>query len=474
MNALVLLLAVAAASPAQRPLTFPESLSPESLSSESLSLESLIDQLYGPLVDTAEARAHKQRMVSAGMLGEPIDPQHALLQFAEVTFSPDEPWMLAQQLQQAQAMQQHKARLASHQQYVRLRLRAHMPPDDDTSDLHGLNLFGGILTFGAFDTFDCYDPAHYDRPIDIAIVGAPFDTGTSFRPGARFGPEAIRLGARRLHGGVTPVRGNGRHTKLGRVDPYDPRSHNLSIVDCGDVPMTPFDNRVALNQLYRAQRAIHNHTSSARQPARIITMGGDHTVTLMALRAAYEQHGPLAVVHFDSHIDTWDPRVLGGGITDYMRLNHGTFLHYAAENGYLGDTNFHVGLRAPYIDAAYDVPHDKACGFTTITARELDTVGRAGIVAQIKRAVGDRPVYISVDIDVLDPANAPGTGTMEIGGWTGRELLSVLDDLEGLNVVGGDVVEVSPPFDTASEITALAATAVIDSMLGLMVAQSTP
>lgn len=443
----LLLAALAAASPA-----------PQLVIQDSEPVESYIDQLYGELVNTEASLEYKQSL---------LQTTKQLDSFVETT-SFEDPWHMAQYVEQAKVHHLKSQRNAAHEGYLKYRLKLNLPEDDDTSDLSGRNLFGGIVTFAGLETFNCFE--QFSKPIDIAIVGAPFDTGTSYRPGARFGPESIRLTARRLGQGLTPVRGNSRDSKLAKVDPYDPRTHNLTIIDCGDVPMTPFDNRVALNQLYRGQRAIHNHATSKVDHTKIITMGGDHTITLMALRSAYEKFGQVAVLHFDSHIDTWDPKVLGGGISDYMSLNHGTFLHYAAEQGYLAkDHCFHVGLRAPYIDSKYDQKHDVECGFHTITARDLDTMGRQGIVGAIKRVVGNLPVYISVDIDVLDPANAPGTGTMEIGGWTGRELLSVLDGLEGLNVVGGDVVEVSPPFDTNSEITSLAATAVIDSLLGLMI-----
>lgn len=427
--------------------------------------ESYMDQLYGQLVSTADSLHYKKKLMANGV------GQHEN-HFVEVPNSLDGILNL-HKIEKLQKHHKKAHRNNAHSGYLKYRLQVNLPDDDETEDLSGLNLFGGILTFGGFEYLDCFNPQQYDQPIDIAIVGAPFDTGTSYRPGARFGPEAIRLTARRLGEGVTPVRGNGPGSKLGKVDPYDPTNHNLTIIDCGDVPMTPFDNRIALNQLYRGQRSIHNHTVSGAKlitHPKVITMGGDHTITLMALRSAYEKYGKLAVLHFDSHIDTWDPKVLGGGITDYMSLNHGTFLHYAAENGYLEEGHcFHLGLRAPYINAAYDPKHDHDCGFQTITARDLDRLGVQKIIETVKESVKDMPVYISVDIDVLDPANAPGTGTMEIGGWTGRELLTILDGLEGITLVGGDVVEVSPPFDTNSEITSLAATAVIDSMLGLMI-----
>lgn len=416
--------------------------------------KSYVDEIYGDLVDTPGSRQHKAYLLQLNSVSSSS---------FEDTYSKN-PFSLYQELER-----QHKLllRKAAHNGYLRLRLKIDYPDDDDTLDLTEYNMFGGIVTYAGFPTFNCFDKEQFDKQIDIAVVGAPFDTGVSYRPGARFGPDAIRLGARRLgHGGVNPGRGNTRDSPLAGIDPYNT---DLSIVDCGDVPMTPFDNRIALNQLYRGQRAIHNHKGKHNAP-RIITMGGDHTITLMALRSAYEKYGKLAVLHFDSHIDTWDPKKLGGGITDYMSLNHGTFLHYAAEQGYLAkDHCFHLGIRAPYIDSEYDKKHDKKCGFDFFTARDIDHLGKKGMVERVKSVVGDLPVYISVDIDVLDPSFAPGTGTMEIGGWSTRELLSILDSLDGLNIVGADVVEVSPPFDNNSEVTSLAATGVIDSILGLMI-----
>lgn len=438
---------------------------------------SLLDQLYGDLIDTADSRDHKLSLIKHGKVlaetfeQESKDQHWSEDQFAEILM--DDGSFNVHLIDKCVEDYNEKLRINSLSNYLKYQLKVELPDNDDTSDITVQGIFGGILSFAGFKTMSCFSPQTFDKAIDIAIVGAPFDTGTSYRPGARFGPEAIRLAARRLREGVTPVRGNGPNSKLRHVNPYDKKSHNLTIIDCGDVPMTPFDNRFALNQLYRGQRAIHNHSTSGKlhiKKPKIITMGGDHTITLMALRLVYETYGKVAVLHFDSHIDTWDPRVLGGGYSDYMSLNHGTFLHYAAENGYLETGKcFHLGLRAPYILPEYDKKHDKKCGFNTITARDIDTLGVQAMVDSIKNTVGDLPVYVSVDIDVLDPSSAPGTGTMEIGGWTGRELLTVLDALEGLHVVGADVVEVSPPFDTNSEITSLAATAVIDSILGLII-----
>ncbi|RCK64549.1 putative agmatinase 1 [Candida viswanathii] len=350
-----------------------------------------------------------------------------------------------------------------------MRARLTLPDKDDTSDIAvDQNMFGGILTYAHLPHFNCFVNQSSNPALDIAIVGAPFDTGTSYRPGSRFGPEAIRSSARRLG---SPWKSTGRKRRDYPVDPYDETTHNYSIVDCGDVAMTPFDNRIALNQLYRGHRSISKHAGVVNTVPKIITLGGDHTITLMAVKNAHETLGEkIRVLHFDSHIDTWDPKKLGGGITDYMSLNHGTFLHYAHELEYIAaDGSYHVGIRAPYIDAKYDERHDAECGFSVISAGDIDRIGVSGIVRELTRDP-ETPTYISVDIDVLDPAYAPGTGTMEVGGFTTRELLGVLEGLRGkVNLIGADVVEVSPPFDTNSEITSLAATSVVDAFLKLMV-----
>lgn len=445
------------------------------LEPQSSEAQSFLDSVYGQLVETPQSRQFKQQLLDQGHVKvfseEDNDGEIDFTNLDMGTFE-----QLMQQRDKFNTINQHQFASKSHEAYMKYQPKLTFPEDDYTEDISfNKNLFGGIITFGGLEHFNCFDEEKYDNPIDIAIVGAPFDTGVSYRPGARFGPEGIRLGARRI-GGATPVRTNGKsNSNLTHIDPFDKSSHNLTIIDCGDVPLTPFDNRIALNQLYRGERAIHNHTSTKNNvpSPKIITMGGDHTITLMGLKSAYEKYGPLNVLHFDSHIDTWDPKVLGGGISNYMKLNHGTFLHYAAEQGYINKNNsYHLGLRAPYIDDKYDRQHDVDCGFNTITARDIDRYGIRGIVDIILNLVGKtNPVYITVDIDVLDPAFAPATGTMEIGGWSTRELLSILDGFEGINLVGADVVEVSPPFDSNSEITCLAATSVIDSFLGLMIAK---
>lgn len=171
----------------------------------------------------------------------------------------------------------------------------------------------------------------------------------------------------------------------------------------------------------------------------------------------------------DEFCSTRDPKVLGGGFSHYAGVNHGTFLHIAHEEGLILNSSAHAGIRAPASNQKYDWRNDRRCGFEIITARDIDKIGVSGIISKLKARVGDTNVYISVDIDVLDPAYAPATGTAEVGGWTTRELLSILDGLEGLKVIGADVVEVAPAYDNAGQTTVLAASEVALSLLSLMV-----
>lgn len=163
--------------------------------------------------------------------------------------------------------------------------------------------------------------------------------------------------------------------------------------------------------------------------------------------------------------------MLGGGISHYAGLNHGTFLHIAHEEGLIRNTSIHAGIRAPMVRPKGDLRNDIRCGFRMIKARDIDLIGISGVIKNIKERVSGSKVYISVDIDVLDPAYAPATGTAEVGGWSTRELLSILDGLDGLEVVGADIVEVAPIYDNPGETTVLAAAEVVQSLLRLMVAQ---
>jgi agmatinase len=275
---------------------------------------------------------------------------------------------------------------------------------------------------------------------DIAVVGIPFDGGTSYRPGARFGPAAVRQGSRLLR----PY-----HPALGSL-PFE----LAQVVDAGDIACTPFSTEDAVTEIERGADAL------LAGGGRLVAVGGDHTIALPLLRATARRFGPLALVHFDAHLDTWDT-YFG------QRYTHGTPFRRAWEEGLLRpDRSVHVGLRGPLYGET-DLVEDAGMGFAQITTEQVAQLGVVAVVGHILDRVGDAPLYVSVDIDVLDPAHAPGTGTPEAGGLTSRELLSVLRGLEPARIVGADVVEVSPAYDHA-EITAIAAAHVLYDLVTLM------
>jgi guanidinobutyrase / D-arginase len=274
---------------------------------------------------------------------------------------------------------------------------------------------------------------------DVVIAGVPFDSGVSYRPGARFGPTAVRNGSKLLrpyHPGLD-------------AHPFGARQ----VADAGDIPANPFDIPEAIESVERAARAILDNADH------LVTIGGDHTIALPLLRATAAKHGPVALVHFDAHLDTWDT-YFGAPYT------HGTPFRRAVEEGLLAlDSSAHVGIRGP-LYAYSDLTDDKELGFATVTTTDVARHGTDQAVDRIRERVGDRPVYVSVDIDVLDPAHAPGTGTPEPGGLTTRELQLMLRGFTDLNVVGADIVEVAPAYDHA-ELTALAAANVAYEFCGL-------
>jgi agmatinase len=275
---------------------------------------------------------------------------------------------------------------------------------------------------------------------DVGIVGIPFDGGTSYRPGARFGPAAVRQASRLLR-------------------PYNPAADALpfalaQVVDAGDIACTPFSTEEAVTQIETGAGAL------LAQGTHLVAVGGDHTIALPLLRATAARHGPLALVHFDAHLDTWDT-YFG------QRYTHGTPFRRAWEEGLLlRDHSMHVGLRGPLYDRS-DLTDDTAMGFAQVTTDEVGDQGVAAVVERMLARVGTAPVYVSVDIDVLDPAHAPGTGTPEAGGLTSRELLGLVRGLGHAAVVGGDVVEVSPAYDHA-EITAVAASHVLYELVTIL------
>ncbi|OAX84849.1 hypothetical protein ACJ72_00777 [Emergomyces africanus] len=353
---------------------------------------------------------------------------------------------------------------------------------DDTVDIEFGSQFSGLMTFANVPYVNCFvDSEAQQQRYDIAFIGAPFDTGVTARPGARFGPAGIRRGSQRIE----PDASWSIYTGVNAFTSW------ASIVDCGDVPLTFLDNTIALNQLGKAHKVVSSRPTNASDVStvpRIITLGGDHTTTLPALRSTYKHWGPVSVIHFDSHIGWYPPKEranmavitnnlclnTGGGLSSYAGVNHGTFLHIAHEEGLvLNTSSIHVGIRAPVVRPKKDIQNDIRCGFDIITARDIDRIGTTGIVEKIKRRVGNNKAYISVDIDVLDPAFAPATGTSEPGGFSTRELLTILDALvdTDIQVVGADVVEVAPIYDTAGESTVLAAAEVAHSLLALMVSR---
>ncbi|GAB7350875.1 hypothetical protein MBLNU459_g1394t2 [Dothideomycetes sp. NU459] len=292
--------------------------------------------------------------------------------------------------------------------------------------------FAGLTTFANLPYVHCLSSdADVVNKYDIAILGAPFDTGVTARPGARFGPGGIRQGSRR----IIPEMAYSVYTGQNIFKEW------ANIVDCGDAPLTVLDNTIALKQLDKAHKVVSSRTTNTTEYSvpRIVTLGGDHTTTLCALRSTYSHWGAVSVIHFDSHIDTWDPEVLGGGVSHYAGVNHGTFLHIAHEEGLIRNTSIHAGIRAPVANKKYDLRNDRHCGFEIVRARDIDRWSAQGVIEKLKARVAGTKVYISVDIDVLDPAYAP--------------------------------VEVAPIYDNPGETTTLAAAEVVMSLLTLMVNQ---
>jgi len=279
---------------------------------------------------------------------------------------------------------------------------------------------------------------------DVAVVGVPFDGGTTYRPGARFGPAAIRAGSRLMR---------GYHPGLD-LQPFAAQQ----VADAGDIACTPFNIAEAIVQIEGGARAL---LDDARH---IVALGGDHTIALPLLRAVHAGHGPLALIHFDAHLDTWDT-YFGAAYT------HGTPFRRAHEEGLLAsDRCAHVGIRGPLF-SAQDLVDDAGLGFTIVGAFDYLDRSVDSIAEELRARVGDLPVYVSIDVDVMDPAHAPGTGTPEAGGITSRELLATLRALAGLNLVAADVVEVAPAYDHA-EVTSIAAANVVYELLGLFATTS--
>lgn len=294
--------------------------------------------------------------------------------------------------------------------------------------------FAGIATFARLPRREDVEHA------DVAVVGAPFDGGVSYRPGARFGPAHVREASRLLR----------PYNPAQDVEPFGAQQ----VVDAGDIAINPFDIDAAIAEIEAAAAEL------TADGTRLVTIGGDHTIALPLLRNVAKQHGPVAVVHFDAHLDTWDT-YFGAPIT------HGTPFRRASEEGLIDlEASLHVGIRGP-LYSRDDLRDDGRLGFAIISSIEFETEGLARAIERMLARLGDRPVYLSIDIDVLDPAHAPGTGTPEAGGLTSRELLAMLRALAGTRLVGADVVEVSPAYDHA-QLTAVAASHVVYEILSAM------
>ncbi|EPT03647.1 hypothetical protein FOMPIDRAFT_1158428 [Fomitopsis schrenkii] len=328
----------------------------------------------------------------------------------------------------------------------------------------------GLTTFAAAPPLRCFG-VDSETSYDIAVLGAPFDTTTSYRPGARFGPNGIRQGSRRIH--VSSININMKS----RI------SDDLDVVDCGDVPMVYTDNKVALRQLEAANKLVLNHTSSHSHEGksiakdgkfhpRVLTLGGDHTITWPLLRGVHDIYGPVSVIHFDSHLDTKKPSLMPNGPWEpgeEIPVSHGSYFYYAHKEGLLApdNKNIHVGIRSP-MGSWKDYENDYEVGFVISHADEMEEIGWRGVVKKIRETVGDNPVYITFDIDAVDPGSAPATGTQEIGGITTREIKKIMQGLTGLKIVGADIVEVAPGYDTQAELTQIAAANIGWDILALM------
>ncbi|WP_163507608.1 agmatinase [Fodinicola acaciae] len=276
--------------------------------------------------------------------------------------------------------------------------------------------------------------------IDVAIAGVPFDSGVSYRPGARFGPQHIRQSSRLLR----------QYNPELRTSPFDVQQ----VADIGDIVANPFSITDAIGEIERGVRDI---LASSAVP---MLLGGDHTIALPSLRALHASHGPIAVLHFDAHLDTWDTYF-------DAPYTHGTPFRRASEEGLLDPEGcLHTGIRGPLYGES-DLADDRTLGFQVLSTVEAADLGVAASIEKIRTRLGNRPVYVSVDIDVLDPAFAPGTGTPESGGLLSRELLAMLRGLAGVNVVGADIVEVAPAYDHA-EITGIAAAHVCYELLSVL------
>jgi agmatinase len=294
--------------------------------------------------------------------------------------------------------------------------------------------------FAGIKTFMRLPNVKTTEGVDIAIIGVPFDTGASYRVGARFGPEAIRSVSALLR----------HHNEVLNVSIFD----HCSVVDYGDLPVNPGYIEDSYKMIEDGILPILDGDVTP------ILLGGDHSVTLPELRAIVKKHGPVALIQFDSHTDTGNQRF-------GRKYTHGTPFRRAIEEGLLlVENSIQVGMRGSvYEETSLD--DARKLGFDLITTVEVQEQGIDALIKRIHNRVGDAKVFVSFDIDFVDPAYAPGTGTPEVGGFTSSEALRIVRGLKGLNFVGFDLVEVLPQYDP-SLVTALLASNLVYEFISLL------
>lgn len=301
--------------------------------------------------------------------------------------------------------------------------------------------FSGIRTFMKCP-YDVAPNTNYTSP-DVYIAGIPYDLGVSNRPGARFGPAGIRDASHMLCGEANPNF---------RLDPFE----KLTVYDAGDV-QTSVVAKDALKDIESFAAKLTKHGSQ------LISMGGDHTVSLPLLRNIKKKHKKVSLVHFDAHVDTWTHN-------HGEKYRHGTPFHFASKEKLIDPTSsVQIGIRAPTTNEIMDYTR-KELGFHVITSEMVHEGKISDIVQGIKNRVGDNKVYLTFDIDCIDPSQAPGTGTPEIGGLFTWQILSILHRIADLNWVGMDIVEVAPAYDNA-QITSLTAATIMWTYLSILAAR---
>jgi agmatinase len=264
--------------------------------------------------------------------------------------------------------------------------------------------------------------------VDVAIVGIPFDSGASNRAGTRFGPRKIRESSLLLWG----------YNQVLGVAPAE----ELSIVDYGDVSTIAVDINATMENITSEVKGI------LEKDVTVVALGGDHSISLPLLRAHTAKFGPPAVIHFDSHPDTWDWEFKD------QPYSHGTPFRRAIEEELIDTSAYlQIGIRGP-TSWANDLSNAREMGAKILTIDQVFEMGIPAVITEMRETIGERPVYVSLDIDSVDPAFAPGTGTPEVGGLTSYQILQLVRGMQGLNIVGFDLVEVSPPYDHG-DITAI-------------------